>query len=112
MQGTVNADKKDIWTEQILNKWLNKINEAYAEIESVKGSEKYQRYYDEITSESIFIRYLLIKLYSSSYSGSQLNDMKKTLLADMNRLGNYVVEGYNPWEKNYPGVSAWRDQIY
>ncbi len=78
----------------------------------MKGSEKYQRYYDEITSESIFIRYLLIKLYSSSYSGSQLNDMKKTLLADMNRLGNYVVEGYNPWEKNYPGVSAWRDQIY
>ena len=112
VQGTVNADKKDIWTEQILNKWLNKINEAYAEIESVKDSEKYQRYYDEITSESIFIRYLLIKLYSSSYSGSQLNDMKKTLLADMNRLGNYVVEGYNPWEKNYPGVSAWRDQIY
>ena len=106
-----NASIKNIFTQSVCEKWENYTKLAMAEIEPLKATdpERYNIYYEEIITESIMPRYFLIKFYESEYSPAQVNQMKKTLIADMDRTCSYVSEGYNRWESY---ISSWRNDIY
>ncbi len=72
-----------------LQNCMSLIEQALQSIEPLKESnpEQYAKLHDRITIESIQFRYILIELYSSKYSATELLEMKQDFKADYNRLG-------------------------
>ena len=73
----------------VLQGWLEKINEAYAAIEPLKKSNEtlYEKLENRITQESMAIRYHLIELHSASFDTATLLQMKLSFKEDVKRLG-------------------------
>lgn len=82
-------DTPNFWKFNTLIQWLDYINEAYSAIESIKNTdpELYAKIYDNITLESITVRYALIEFCYDKYSANALYNMKTSLYEDMIRLG-------------------------
>ena len=68
--------------------WQDLLDSAYSSIEYLNETdqEKYNRYYDNICLESIFVRYALIEHYSMYFSEYTLREMQQTFINDVARL--------------------------
>jgi hypothetical protein len=94
-------DKK-YWTKRYLIGQLEKMEDAKKAIEVYKNSDPklYQAIYDSIVCETIFPRFLLLDLFSSTFSKGDIVEMKKSFQEDTNRLEfnrlaeAIVLEGY------------------
>ena len=82
-------DRTSLWPKAMLERWLSYIDSAYSAIEkySEADTELYEKLFNHIKLESMAIRYMLLDLYSSSYSSSDLNKMRAAFVADANALG-------------------------
>ena len=88
--GSINTKKllnAQYWPKNLLEGWLDAIDEAYAAIEEYKSEDPalYTKLYDRICQESISFRYLLVTLYPDSFD--DLAAEKASLKADCFRLG-------------------------
>jgi hypothetical protein len=81
--------EKQLWPLNVLQGWLQKIDEAYALIEPLKQSDEvmYDKLENRITMESMAIRFHLIELHSASYDTATLLQMKLSFKEDATRLG-------------------------
>jgi hypothetical protein len=90
------ATSTEWWDQRMMEQMLDTFELAKTKIESYKISDpkRYQTMLDNIVKESIFPRYLLIEAYSSTYSNTQLLEMKTSFRADVERLDiNQISEG-------------------
>ena len=89
-------DTERYWPERVLGEWLGYIDEAYSDIQHLKASDPvlYQKLEDRITLESISLRHLVLKLYESSYTPTEYEQMYRSFVDDCNRLG---VNNFNEW---------------
>ena len=83
-------DSKKHWQRQTLLGYLDYIDRAYAAIAKYETSDPdlYETLYKRILGESIFPRYALIDLYSSSYSDAELVAAKTSFINDNTLLKN------------------------
>lgn len=83
-----NLQQSKLWSKGALDNWLKKTDEAYAAVEHYKTEDPvlYSKISDSICSETIFPRYALLVLYSSSYVVSDLQDMRRSFKDDTQRL--------------------------
>lgn len=79
---------KKFWTKRYLVGQLDRMEEAKKAIEIYKTSDPalYQAIYDSIVCETISPRFLLLDLFSSTFTKSELVEMKKSFQEDTNRL--------------------------
>lgn len=79
-----NIAQAQFYPMPFLEKCMDYIDEAYAAIEPLKkkNAELYETLYNRINLESLSIRYLMIHIYGTSFSDSELLDMKLTFKAD------------------------------
>jgi hypothetical protein len=90
------ATSTEWWGQRMMEQMLDTFELAKTKIESYKISDpkRYQAMLDNIVKESIFPRYLLLETYSSTYSNTQLVEMKTSFRADVERLDiNQISEG-------------------
>ena len=93
--GVVGFDinQADFWPQNLLERWLGYIDEAYAAIEPLQSSDAdtYSKLHTRITLESMGIRYLLIDNYASGYSDQVIREMKYSFYNDFYavNLSNY-----------------------
>lgn len=82
-------NSSSLWTKIQLEGYLAEIDKAYESLSSLKESNAalYEMYYNHINLESIFPRYALIELFSSSYTAETLMQMKTSFLKDAKELG-------------------------
>jgi hypothetical protein len=94
---------------ELLNGWLDIIDEAYKSIESLKTSNpnEYSRIYDAINLESMSIRYMLITYHLTYYSETELLQMRLEWKEDATNLKitkywehEDISELYKLWEIN------------
>lgn len=73
-----NPYNKDYWSKQTLLRWLDRFDDALAQIEIYKESSPglYQKYYGHITSERAQYSYLLLKTYGATLSTEELEFYK------------------------------------
>lgn len=88
--------KAEHWPKQVLNLWMGYIDQAYAAIEPLRGTDPqlYAKLYDRILSESIANRFHLIEFHASTYEAGELLAMKKAFKADADRLGFTLYTEY------------------
>ena len=81
--------KEVYWPKHTLLKWINRFDDALKTIEVYKENEpgKYDKYYALITAERVQYTYLLLKIYSSTLSNSQLEFYKNQFHSDTERSG-------------------------
>ena len=94
---------------ELLNGWLDIIDEAYKSIEPLKTSNpnEYSRIYDAINLESMSIRYMLITYHLTYYSETELLQMRLDWKEDATNLKitkywehEDISELYKLWEIN------------
>ena len=81
--------KQDYWPKSFLDKCLEYIEQAFADIAHFKYVDPvlYQTYYDNICLERITVYYLMVQIYQTQYPQSRVLDMKLAVKKDCNRLG-------------------------
>ncbi len=81
--------KKSYWPEGKLREWESYIEQAYEAIEPLKTSDPatYAKVEKRITLESLSPRYILLDLYYTSYSSSELKAEREAFRTDADRLG-------------------------
>ena len=85
----------ECWPQATVVKWLNKIDQAFAKIESLKTKDfaTYQKLYKHILLESIAIRYVYILNYVDDRAEGT-KQMKKQFVEDCQAVGiSYASEG-------------------
>ncbi|MBQ8294832.1 MAG: DUF4838 domain-containing protein [Clostridia bacterium] len=90
------ATSVEWWDKRMLVQMLETFEVAKTKIESYQLSDLklYQAIMDNIVKESIFPRYVLIEAYGSTYSNTELAQMKSSFRADVERLDiNALSEG-------------------
>lgn len=93
------------WPRELLLRWQDLIEQAYAALEAAKNDDPYyELYMTHVTMESIFPRYELINSHSGIYSAEQLLEMKQSFKADCTALGithekelREITELYRDW---------------
>lgn len=77
------------WTFHQLQGYMDKIEQAYADIESIRETdpERYSVLYDRILLESMQFRYLILSIYYTEYSEAELLEMRQEFRYDFERLG-------------------------
>lgn len=85
--GNLITDKK-YWSAQMLNRWLDYIDEAYQAIEKYKTTDKdmYNRLHDHICLESLFPRFALLTNFSTYFSSSELKEQRVAFKDDCNKF--------------------------
>ena len=85
-----NLSRKEVWPEEVINGYMNLINEAYAAIERAKSTDdkNYEVYKQHIMIESLFPRFVLCTTYAENQSKSDLAEMRKQFVTDYYALGN------------------------
>ena len=106
MSGDVGAEnaRTKYFPYQTLCEWLKYIDGAYAAIEKYNTDDAvYADMNDRVCRESIFVRYLILELYSAYYDDATLYDMRSEFKKDCTRLGivhmgsGYLSALYNTW---------------
>ena len=84
-----NTQTRKFWPKGVLDGFLRSIEQAEADIAPLEKSDPYaySAIHDRIALESISVRYLLFKIYSSDYSETETYELKKGLKSDLIRLG-------------------------
>jgi len=74
-----------IWQKNKLEEWLSDMDKALDAIEYMKTAspELYEKTYEFIVVERIWVNYLLYKIYSSKLPNEQLNELKAELYNDI-----------------------------
>ena len=64
--------------------WQEYIEKALNSLEGIKTSnpDRYETLYKRVVTESVSVQYMIIKLYSSYYTASQLQALKDKFYAD------------------------------
>ena len=77
-------DQAKYWPQQLLEDWVDDIDEAYTLVEKYKDSDPtlYAALVKHIKQEGLFPRYALCTLYENTYSDSQLYAMRKSFKDD------------------------------
>ena len=80
--------EKTYWTKRYLVEQLDEMEKAKKAVEGYKTTDPtlYQNICDNITCETVTLRYLMLTLYSSTFSDAELTEFKAELKADCNRL--------------------------
>ncbi len=98
--------KGEYWPAGLLNQWSGYIDEAYKSIEKYKATdiELYNKLYDRINIESIFIRYVQLTLQFGSYTDTELYDLRVAFKADCEKYGityntewGYISDVFVKW---------------
>jgi hypothetical protein len=78
---------KEYWPQRLLDTMMDKINQAYAEVEKYKATdpELYKKLVKRIKQESIFPRYVQCLHFEDEYSNIQ--EMRRAFREDWNELG-------------------------
>ena len=76
---TQDATREEHWPEQLLNGWMQLIEEAYG----LAGDNK--ALHERILRESIFVRYYLIKFYMSD--ADNIEELKQEFISDAMKVG-------------------------
>ena len=96
--GTVYNEISNVnfWQFGTLKTWMGLIDDAYTAIADCKTSDPalYQKLFDHITRESLFVRFVLIDVYGYYYADATLQTMKEDFKADCERL-NVAHTGEN-----------------
>ncbi len=84
------------WPKQLLCQWEGNINEAYASIEYLKQIDEglYEKLYDRICLESIWIRFQLIDMHANKMTDAESLERKLSFKKDADRLG------FTVWKEN------------
>ena len=92
-----NDHQAKYWPKQLLNHWLNYVDEAYTLIAPLENTdpELYEVLHDHINIESLFPRYALIEFYSGTYPLAEEQAMKISFRDDIRLFNNTYV-----WEWN------------
>lgn len=87
------VERPEMWPKQTLLGWKKYIDEALAALEDVReiAPEIYKKQYRQVVTERIWLDYLLIQLYASETSDSELNAWKNEFVAD------YTLSGMNKY---------------
>ena len=80
---------EDYFPQQLLRKWMNYYEQAYAAIEPLKETDaaEYAKLYDRIVLESLSTEYLYIEIYENDMPESELIARKREFKATAERLG-------------------------
>lgn len=94
----INLNTEENYPKSYLDQSADLINEALKSIEYLKNVKPslYQTYYDNITLERITVYYLSITLFESSYSESEVQQMKLSVKEDCLRIGVGKINGWTP----------------
>jgi len=107
--GTIYAlmNNATYWNENVVKKWESLCNKAIDEIAYLKASDKatYQQQYDAIVTESISPRWILLELFSNSFTSEELNARRKSFMEDALRLNfdkrkesnGLLIDTYQSW---------------
>ena len=84
-----NTQTRKFWPKGVLDGFMRSIEDAESAIAPLAQTDSYayNAINDRIALESISVRYLLIKIYSSDYGETELYELKKGLKNDLIRLG-------------------------
>ena len=93
------------WPREMLLRWQDLIDQAYAALEANKNADPYYAaYVNHVNMESIFLRFELISSHSGIYSAEQLLEMKQSFKEDCMALGithereqRELTEVYRDW---------------
>ena len=79
----------EYWPRQTLVGWLNLIDKAYEDADSIKCRDKalYKKVRERIMTESISIRYLYYKLYADDMDKKEYNEFRNLLVHDCQSIG-------------------------
>lgn len=78
-----NIAQEKFWSYGLLTHWLSYIDKAYEAIEIYKEQQGlYERLYQHITLESLFIRFALIEHHSGKFSSQELEEMQLAFYED------------------------------
>ena len=77
------------WPYNVLQSFMDKLDEAYADIAPLQeeNPERYRVLYDRILLESMQFRYLILQLYTTEFSKTELIDARNEFRYDFERLG-------------------------
>ena len=103
---TVMVSRK-LWSLNLLEGWLAEMNTAVEKIEPLKTSNpaEYDRIYKMIAAERMSPVYMILRLYTSYYSDSDVLELAKTFRADTTLCN---VSCLGPTSKTVNGVlSPW-----
>ena len=86
--GESNYARKGYWPEPILKRFISLTEAAQKAVEPLKTADpdKYALYSDNITIESLGLRFMLIEWYSVNYHPSELFALKQSFKNDVNRV--------------------------
>lgn len=94
MSGDVGAEnlRAKYFPYRTLAEWMEYIDAAYAAIEKYSDdASMYAEMYDRICRDTVFVRYLMLELYTAYFDDATLYEMRVAFKKDCTRLG--IVQG-------------------
>ena len=90
-------EKPEMWPKQLLLSWKGYINQALSALEGIKNvsPETYEKQYRQVVTERIWMDYLLVQLYESTTSDSEVNALKTEFVSD------YTLSGMNKYIESH-----------
>ena len=84
-----NPLREKYWSKQTLMRWIERFNDALAEIQVYKEAnpDKYTRYYNHIITERVQYSYILLKVFNTSMSEPEIAFYKNMFLTDAETVG-------------------------
>ena len=90
-------EKPEMWPKQLLLSWKGYINQALSALEGIKNvsPETYEKQHLQVVTERIWMDYLLVQLYESTTSDSEVNALKTEFVSD------YTLSGMNKYIESH-----------
>ncbi|PWM02734.1 MAG: hypothetical protein DBY05_01550 [Clostridiales bacterium] len=90
-------EKSEMWPKQLLLSWKDYIDQALFALEGIKNisPEIYEKQYRQVVTERIWMDYLLVQLYESTTSDSEVNALKTEF------VGDYTLSGMNKYIESH-----------
>ena len=90
-------EKPEMWPKQLLLSWKGYIDQALSALEGIKNvsPETYEKQYRQVVTERIWMDYLLVQLYESTTSDSEVNALKTEFVSD------YTLSGMNKYIESH-----------
>ncbi len=81
------TQEKDLFPKNSLNKWLELLNKALAQAETIEDTARREKIYKRVLSETMCIRYQIIDLYGADYEKTVIEKMIDDFVADAKIVG-------------------------
>ena len=97
-----NIHQAKFWEKARLESWMQRINEAYANIAKYQtlNPKLYEVLKKHITTESLFLRYSLLEFYAGTYNAEDLYNARISFRDDIRLLNNLYAWEWNGFKGN------------